>query len=272
MPDDAQFIVTKMWDDDEINGRIYLQLCNLFTDVLLSDKKDLFFKHAMSCMHKLSATKFHLENYRRQEKHQYKEATKLFKKNQNTTREAFELIFEFEAFLFQIKSSLDILVKLMIPILGKGIIKTATFGKKGDDLIKGLEQYKKKKDSNIEAAENIINILKYHKSNWLEKTIKFRDELNHYEALNDYKFMPRQLPTGEVIAEKPKFKGNNTLQYMDTVYSNNLILHQDFMVYSLSLIAPKAFILMPQDPKEAKKTYNHKSAEYVKFCWGMVTE
>ncbi len=261
-----------MWSDDEINGRIYLQLCNLFTDQILSDKKDLFYKYATSCMHKLTATKYHLENYRNIEKRQFKEASRLFKKNPSTTREAFELIFEFEAFLFQVKSSLDILVKLLIPIVGTGIIKTATFGKKGNDLIKGLEQYKKKKDINVTATDNLIQIIKYHQGNWLEKAIEFRDELNHYEALNDYKFTPQKLQSGEIIAIKPKFKGNNTLNYMDTVYSNNLILHQDFMVYSLWLIAPKPFILMPQDPIEAKKAFNHKSSEYIKFCWGMNIE
>ena len=63
-------------------------------------------------------------------------------------------------------------VKLMIPILGKNIVKTTTFADKGNRLIKGLNQYKEKKDSNPEAVDNLISLLNYHKTNWLEKAIR----------------------------------------------------------------------------------------------------
>ena len=138
-------MITKMWEDDEIGGRIYLQLCNLFVDQIVSDQKDSFFRHAFSVMHKLTATKYHLNNYEKIEQKQFQQARRKFKKNPNETRESFELIFELESFLYQVKSSLDMLIKLLEPIIGAGTVRTKTYSNKGEDLIKGLVQYKKKK-------------------------------------------------------------------------------------------------------------------------------
>lgn len=161
-----------MWDDDEISGRIYLQLCNLFPETFLFDQKDKFLNHAFSVMHKLTATKYHRDNYKRIEKSQYEEAKRKFKKQAIETREAFELIFELEAFLYQVKSSLDMLIKLLIPIIGDGIVRTKTYSNKGDDLIKSLTQYKKKKEVHIEMVDNLTNLVKVHKEGWLEKRSK----------------------------------------------------------------------------------------------------
>jgi hypothetical protein len=265
---DPQFIVVKMWDDDEIVGRIYLQLCNLFPEAFLSDQKDKFFTHAFSVMHKLTAIKYHCDNYKRIEKIQFEEAKRKFKKHSSETREAFELIFELEAFLFQVKSSLDMLIKLLIPILGDGVVKTKTYSNKGDDLIKGLTQYKKKKNIHVEMADNLIKLAQDHKNAWLEKTIKLRDELNHIEGLKLYRFEPLKLPNGEITAREPRFKNYNTLEIMNLIYSNNLVFHQDFMVVSLALRAGPAFLLLPEDPQGAERSFNHKYAKYVKWCWG----
>jgi hypothetical protein len=56
-----------MWDDNEIGGRIFLQVQNLFVEAILANQKDIFFTHAFSVMHKLTATKYHLKNYERLE-------------------------------------------------------------------------------------------------------------------------------------------------------------------------------------------------------------
>ena len=257
-----------MWDDDEIGGRVYLQLCNLFPEAFLSDQKDKFFNHAFSVMHKLTGIKYHRDNYKRIEKIQFEEAKRKFKKKPDETREAFELIFELEAFLYQVKSSLDMLVKLLVPILGSGMVKTTTYSNKGDDLIKGLTQYKNKKDVYVEMVDNLINLVQDHKKAWLEKTVKLRDELNHIEGLRNYRFEPLKLPNGELTVRKPRFKNFDTLEMMNLIYSNNLVFHQDFMVLSLALRAGPAFLLLPMDSKEAERRFNHKSAKYVKWSWG----
>jgi len=148
-------VITTTCEDEEIGGRIYLQMCALFFDALLAEDKERFMLHAISVMHKLAATKYHLNNYQRIERQHYENARRTFKKNPHKTREAFELIFELEAFVFQIKSSLDMLVKLVDPVVGPDIIKTRTYSNEGDDLIKGLEQYKKKKGVNIQTPRPV---------------------------------------------------------------------------------------------------------------------
>ncbi len=261
--------MTKLWNDEEIGGRIYIQLCNLFPDPLLADQKEKFFSHAFSVMHKLTATKYHLDNYERTEKNQYEDARRKFKKNPNQTREAFELIFELEAFLFQIKSSLDMLIKLLIPIVGEGIVRTTTYSNEGDDLIKGLNQYKKKTGVHIPMIDQLITLAETNKHGWLKATVDMRDELNHRQGLRDYKFLPVKLPSGEIIAKKPKFKDFNTLDMMKTIHSNNLIFQQDFMSIALAIKAGPAFILMQENPARVQGIFNHKSAKYVRWCWGL---
>lgn len=256
-----------MYDDLEIGGRVYAQICHLFPDAFLSDQKDRFFQHTFNVMHKLMATKYHFENYKRIEESQYKQAKKQFKKNPHGTREALELIFEIEAFLFQIKSSLDMLVKLLRPTIGDNVVKTTTYSNKGDDLIKGLNQYKKKQDANIEAVDNLIQIITDHKKDWIEKTITLRDELNHDRGLRDYKFMPKKLSNGNVVVIKPTLKKMNTIGFLKTVYSNNLIFHQDFTALSLALTVPKQIFLANEDLKNPIKEYGEKIGQYVKFCW-----
>lgn len=265
-------MLVKLYSENEIMGRIYMQICNLFPDPILREHKDIFFEHAFSVMHKLSATKYHLDNYIRIEKQQYEHSRRFFKKQMNETREAFELIFELEAFLFQIKSSLDMLAKLMIPIVGKNVVQTQTYGDKGEKLIKGLTQYKQKKEVNVVAIDHLINLIKSDKDSWLEKVVGFRDELNHYKALRDYRFEPIQMPKGQIGVRKPAFKNMNTVEFMKLTFSNNIEFHQDFMALALAIKAPPIFQLIPQDATSAIKDYNHEAARYIKWAWGLRPE
>lgn len=263
-------MVKKLWDDDEIGGRIYLQICNLFPEALLKNEKDRFFKHAFTVMHKLTATKYHIKNYQRIENEQFNHFKKAFKKDPGHTREAFELIFELEAFLFQIKSSLDMLVKLMNPVLGEGIVRTHTYSNKGDDLVKGLTQYKNKNGVKVSAVDDLIGLIKEDKQVWIDRVIQIRDRLNHVEGLSDYHFTPAKLPNGEIVPLKPKFDGTDTLKFMKTIYENNLGYHQDFMCLALAVIAP-GLCLVPEETTRMNQAFgNHNSAQFVKWGWGMI--
>jgi hypothetical protein len=85
-------MIKKIYDSNEITGRIYLQLCNLFPETLLQEDKDLFFGHAFAVMHKLNATKYHLDNYKRIEKVQFDKALYSFKKGNFELLEQLALI------------------------------------------------------------------------------------------------------------------------------------------------------------------------------------
>ena len=88
-------LVTKLWNDDEIIGRIWFQALHLFSGATFGVKEP-FLRQVSSVMHKLHAVKYHLRNYERIEKAHYVRATRESKKKPEQTREAFELIFELD--------------------------------------------------------------------------------------------------------------------------------------------------------------------------------
>lgn len=265
----TDFIVKKIYDNDEISGRIYCQLCNLYLDTILHEEKDRFFSHAFSVMHKLYATKYHLQNYKRIEKQQLQRAEDLFRKGKFELREQLELIFELEAFLFQIKSSLDMLAKLLSPIIGDNIVHTQTYKNKGEGLITGLERYKDRSGVNVVAVERLIELMRSDKDDWLSRVIDYRDTCSHFEAIRDYVFEPIKLPNGRIVAKKPSFKGMNTVEFMETAYSNNLEYHQDFIVFALAIKLPKTIVPIRQDFEKVKEEFGE-AAKYVKWGLGFV--
>ncbi|MFB3122253.1 MAG: hypothetical protein ACE10H_08725 [Candidatus Binatia bacterium] len=268
---EPKFMIVSLWDDQEIGARIYLQACNLFVgEFLLKEQKDRFFTHAFAVMHKLSATKYHLENYRRMEADQLDEANRQFSKDPSRTKEAFELIFELEAFLFQVKSSLDMVVKLLRPILGEHVVKTHTYGNKGEDLIKGLKQHRKKKGVNLEAVDRLIDLAEMHKEGWLQRTVELRDELSHIEGLRNYQYRPMKITDGRIVAQKPRFKNFETLETLEIIYQNNLFFHQDFMAFSLALLPPPGIVLRPKGESEVVAGFPPEVAKYIRWCWRMV--
>ena len=260
-------ITKKIYDSNEITGRIYLQLCNLFLEAILHESKDLFFDHAFSVMHKLNATKYHLDNYYKIEQVQYQKAEYSFKRGKYDIEEQLPLIFELEAFLYQIKSSLDMLVKLLIPITDN-IVRTQTYSKKGEGIIPGLEQFKQKKGVRTDAVDGLIQLMRDDKDAWLQTVVEWRDELNHIKALKNYTFEPYQLPDGKVIVKKPSFKDMDTVKFMELTYHNNLEFHQDFMVLALTIKAPSRFVPIKQDEKQAIEEFKE-LGKFVKWAWGM---
>lgn len=218
--------IRKLYSNCEIGGSIYLQMCNLDIEFILKDQRENFLDSILAIMHKLHATKYHLNNYITIEKEQLQQFKTSFGKGDYTTREALELIYELEAFLFQVKSSLDMMVKLLIPIVGKNIVHTKTFGDKGKKVIKGLEKFKEKSGVNVAAVSSLIELIKSDKDSWLEQVVNIRDELNHIRGLRDYAFEPVKLPNGKLGIQKPRFKNMDTVDFMKLVYSNNLGFHR----------------------------------------------
>lgn len=217
-------------------------------------------------MHKLHATRYHVENYRLIEEAHQTASLERFKSGDLGTQECLDLIFELEAFLFQIKSSLDMLVKLMIPVLGNRV-KTQTFAAKGDTLVRGLQQYLKDKSAQQEKVQDFIDMLTWSKGDWLANVIDIRDELNHHRGLTKYWFSPSQSESGEIIAVAPKFRDLDTFEFMKDTYGRNLLFHQDFACLALALVSPKPFILMEETRDFAVKEYGEYSF-CIKWTWG----
>lgn len=261
-----------IWTDFEIAGSIYVQLCHLDFDTLLLDEKtkEQFFTHAASVMHKLHATKYHLKNYQRIEKEQKVQCKRMFAKNPGERRECLELIFELEAFLYQVKSSLDMLAKLLDPVLGKGMVGTHTYAKKGNTLLKGLKQYLNKKDCNEDAVNRLMLIVEDARDNWIQTVVEVRDKVNHVEGLKDFHFEPNFLSGNRVEAIPPKFGGVNTKEFLEKVYLANVTYHQDFICHTVALIAPRMFELAPITSTHPATEDFGEAGKYLRWSWNLI--
>jgi hypothetical protein len=253
-------------NDKEIIGRIYCQFCNLTFD----GQKDNEFNGAIidcinSLMSKLQTLKYHSERYSKLEDDLFIEAIKVFKENVSGTKIAIELISEIEAFLMQLKSALDILMKILIPTVGKDFIKTQTFGNKGEEVIKGLTKFKNnKKNVNSRAVDELINLIKYDKEHWLGEIITFRDTVSHYSSLQNYYFKPVVNATGEVSALRPTINGIDTKLFLKSLYENTLGFCQDFISIAMLIPLPAIFGLCPSFPSQMVERYGD-CGQYVKF-------
>jgi hypothetical protein len=256
-----------MWDDDEIGGRIYLQACHLFTAGLAADQKSRVIQHAVSVLHKLTATKYHMNNYGRLELAQKAEWEARFKAEPDFgLREAHELIAEVEAFLFQVKSSLDMLVKLLIPIVGTGTLKTHTYGNKGEDLEKGLKQFRRNGAANAWAVDALTDLVQRARQTWIETTVSMRDRFSHYAALTGLRFQPIEWPSGWIEARSPTLDGEEIWPKLRKIYQCNLEFQQDFMATALCLKS-RGVKLVLESPSAMESSWKSAGGRFIK--WGV---
>ena len=187
----ATFVLTKLWDDPEIGGRIFLQAKELLQGGLIAkDRMDAAREVLFLCMHKLTSVKYHRDNYLRIHKKEVEQLYRMLKR-QNVEvperKEQFKLIAELEAFLVQLKSSLDILVKLLIPLAGLSYGAVATFGDKGERIIKKLTR---RPIPNVEPekVKALVRLIRSDNQTWLEKVIDLRDHVNHSAGFQNLVF------------------------------------------------------------------------------------
>lgn len=270
VPEASGIGLRKLWTDPEIIGRIYLQVCALqLQDLLPREEQDRFWKHATSVMHKLSSTKYHLENYKRLERQEVESTRRRFKKQPSFRREAFELIFEIEAFLFQVKSSLDMLGKLLGPLIGDDQLKLHTFKDKGDGVVKALEQYKKRGDAHTEAVDSLIRMIQQERDGWISVLVGLRDSVSHYEAISNYVFEPYPIPGGAGVRKPRLLSGHETVDALQMIYSNNVGFHQDFISVAAS-VRLKQLVLAPTAPGATEKMFGqHAGGRFVKWGWAL---
>lgn len=95
-----------------------------------------------------------------------------------------EMIFEFEAYLFQLKSALDMLVKLFVPIFGSKQTDISTYGKAGEKVITYLHQLKKNKKKKLTHSriDLLIELITQARDPWLKPLIALRDTSSHYAS------------------------------------------------------------------------------------------
>jgi len=219
-------------------------------------------------MTKLQAMSYHLNNYTNIDNKFTDYVKESYVKNPHEIKNAHTLLYELEAFIFQLKSSLDIMIKVM-DVLFPDHFKTHTFGNKGDSLIKNLENYKNNKKSKPELIDDMINMIKDDKNSWIKKTIALRDTLSHHKTYTGYSYKVENCNQNLNIV-KPTILNLDPLEFMKTSFSNCIEFIQDLLCMSIVLYLPPAFCLTkPNIPHEWNEL---EDAKYIKYSLGLNTK
>ena len=270
----------------EIDGRIYLQTLLLLPQGQNEQLSKVITTLVFQVQYKLRSLLYHKERYLRIENHIISEA---LKENKNKTRIPDELFFEFEAFLFQMKSVLDITIKVLKHLF-PNTFKVTTFAGQGSKTIKNLDEYRKKVKKQLEkkidhkqrlalaikyrneTIDNIIDLLKKDKADWLGKAIDHRDTISHHKGsfnLREYTFIEIN---GEKSIELPEILGTLPHFFLKQTYSNCIEFIQDFICLFIELWLPPMFALAKADENHPQiRTWieqNAVAARYVKFALG----
>lgn len=91
-----------------------------------------------------------------------------------------ELYQEFDEFVVQLKSTLDHLVSVGVPLIGHKAWTINTFGEKGQAVVKALKNNTPRRFK--KAAEAIDEMLFKEHGDWLQSFIDLRDRVNHFIA------------------------------------------------------------------------------------------
>lgn len=245
MADDNNYVVEMIFQDPTPNGHINQRISNAFG--LNLDKVDLNQDEQEQLMHllllvakKLAITWRHLDRYRQIEDDLIAraKATQLVVDGKHTGFDySDELYAEFDGFLVQLKSSLDHLVKVPVPIFGPKSWKPHTFGDKGNDVIKMLENNTPKKfEKHIRViCDRVIR----RNQDWLQLTIDLRDKVNHYlEGGVPYQFFRvRKVRRGnrEVIVVPMWSKVQTLRQALEIVWCRLMCLCEEFIGFTVFL-------------------------------------
>jgi len=176
---EVQICVKAQKDIDREITRIIEPVCrDSFGDVEID-----FLNRVRNVEHKLYAVKYHLSNYEQAERDKIEEFTKNYKPPTGVQQivEEPRLIYEIEAFLFQVKSCLDILSWVLKPAFG---FAYCNFGDNGDDVIKQLKN--NCPNTLAPLADNIISMIEEAQDVWIVELITMRDQITHHSNLEGF--------------------------------------------------------------------------------------
>jgi hypothetical protein len=174
--------------------------------------------------HKLSAIRYHSDNFKKEEDdwiERYKTSI-VSGESCNVIEDNPKIIYEVEAFLFQVKSCLDVLNQL-IRIAFK-LPFGRTYRKGGEILIQVLKDNCPKDLQS--KRENMISIIESNKR-WILHTVEMRDEVTHDSDLVGFKCFDQRARTRDhfIRVLYPSMpNGRRARAYLDTIWEKILSL------------------------------------------------
>jgi hypothetical protein len=176
--------------------------------------------------HKLSAIRYHSDSFKKEEDdwiERYKTSI-TGGESCNVVEDNLKIIYEVEAFLFQVKSCLDVLNQLIRISFKLPYGRTYTNG--GEALIRSLKgncpkDVQRKRDSMISLIES--------SKRWILHTVEMRDEVTYDSDLIGFECFNQQARTGNFVRvffpSMPN--GRRTRVYLDTIWEKVLSLNRD---------------------------------------------
>ena len=168
-----------------------IEIDSLFEKIskVASDKSaHQILKKLADCRHKLYAVEFHLK----QIVQEIKERVAEFERNYSAASGAaieianHVLIYETEAFLFQVKSNLD----LMVQVMGHVIPSLKSFRTFSHSGAHGTPEYaaggKVIKQLRASGEIDMANLFDAHRTSWIEEMTIMRDTITHYSGLRGF--------------------------------------------------------------------------------------
>ncbi|WP_300462748.1 hypothetical protein [Desulfobacula sp.] len=250
----------------EIKARIFLQTQHLSPILNLSTEKNSKLSAAtIDVTLKLQAMVYHIGNYGNLDKYYQNDAINSFHEYPITFNNCCSLIYEFEAFFFQLKSALDLAIKV-IGILLPNHFKTKTFGKNGENFIKNLENFKTIQTDRVQLIDSIIKIIKSDQNVWLKDSIEMRNTISHYKSMRSFVYKVKK-EKGQLIVEKPKVLNLDPLCFMENTFINCMEFIQDLISFSIILYLSPAFILTK--PNVPNSWHDDGVGKYIKYSLGI---
>ena len=232
-------------DSNDIQNKILSHILFFGQNTKFHDHKDIL-KAFTSLCHKINMVKYHLIRYQKVENMLEQELLKserFIDHDGVVLVERIELTAEYESFLVQVKSSLDILVKFLNIIYRNGqknpMKFQSTFSDKGKGVIKSIEKYLRQ---NSQDKDKLLELLRYLKNecavmpeegsdeiHWLTSIINKRDTIAHFQKPEYFAFQIVYLG-GKNTITRPQFtKTMSMFESLQIVYDNLLVFVQDFI-------------------------------------------
>jgi len=248
-----------MVSDKEISTRIYMQHCDLRQAIILPEnQKENLLRSILEVMKKLESVKYHRDNLLRILKEEINKTSIDHGVTHIDLTTGAER--ELEAFIMQGKSCLDVLTKILEPLIGA---KIHSYGNSGDKVISVLEN--NLSDEEKERAKSLVKMIQDDKE-WIKKWFKNdRDIITHYKTIQSTGFARKHMEDGKVAYKLPETsEGVPIHEIVITNYQNLLGFCEDFIALSSSIKFHPGIIIgiLPQEKRD--KEYPRKFGMFMK--------
>jgi hypothetical protein len=162
-----------------------------------------------------------------------------------------EMLYEFEAFCFQFKSSLDMLTKILGPALEPKGGSAKNYGDKGNVVIRYLESKKNSNKLVQGRIDYLIELIESAREPWLRSMIDVRDNLTHRRPYIhfgfgwDFQHQAINVPMADVdgvaipVAELMEIQAGHLIGYV-----------REFVAWTIACAVPLEIHLQPMEEAE----------------------